>query len=645
MNCAHRWYVMALVPVVLWLSGCGEPNYTPGAAGTPRRVVNSRIDSLTEIMHQPSPSDKDRLALAALYLDAMDLELDRSFNIQYYHDTDSAGVLATEAVQCLEKIVLDRLDESAMKKYTFLHAKAFFYQTRLAEIARGYSSFLDYLPTKPIRMARMYIRNAISADPANAELYSLMGQSFQRFLIDGNNDSAAYYLNHAIQLDREYAGAYLASNGGDLIDAAIWRAMHAKKRNSRNYTSLANIFLNNEKYDMGRRESSKDRFVKVPSFAKSFLYVGIQYFQKTSGERVVAFCNKALAINPENWNAAFLLSRYYDGLKDYDRASRYYLLCRDINRAQTDALPFYGEAFFSSAFTSYLAQRNPDDPGLKFRTILESGSDSLRVFPTVGLSPAVTEAIAIKCASMLGKDVAAKFLPNAVARFPQSGKLRYMLGAVFADQGKFNEAVGCYLQALNLGASPFDIIDRYRIDVLNGHPQAPGLVREIESKYIGNDTVFLHLGEMYYWIRDWQKSLAYFKTAARLNPSYPGYLLSQGWIYSVSGDFERAVAVLLKADSLAAKNYDEVNPPSGQLLANAYYLLAEQRQVSGDTAGYERYRSLALDVLKRDKREVPQDLRRYEMSLTDRDTVSIRNLANNGSASAKEFLRSRGIDW
>lgn len=125
-------------------------------------------------------------------------------------------------------------------------------------------------------------------------------------------------------------------------------------------------------------------------------------------------------------------------------------------------------------------------------------------------------------------------LHAAVACDPALYKAYYLLGRAYAHQGKLEDAIAAYRKAVEL------------------HPEA---------------TYYVSLGKA---LREPQSSIAEFKRALALDPSYAPAYLEMGRIYVQSEDFNKARLELEKAIELEPDYYE------------AYYLLGRLLHREGD---------------------------------------------------------------
>jgi len=627
---------------------------------TPRVRVQARIDSLLAEINGGKKTYENYLKLGLLYYDLASLQSDRtsnltrvpSYNLLYRGDSkDSlANAFLDKSINALENARSLTASQPANAHFLAALGKA-----HLLKI--GVDPNLPWVISQNFRkrlsQAGDFLKTALTADSTNWETWYWYGLTmstrqvfFRPWLY---HDSIRYCLTKASELQPNIGEPLLALgyNLGDHL--AMRRAYEKGLQSSFSYVQMASypgdLHHATEIYDYEHSLTS------VPSFAKSYFLIGLKLLRKTESERTVDLYEKALAINPENWQAAFKLSSEYDLRGDVERAISYYKRCLSINPGQT-----LGSAWsslnHSDEFIKHLSAEYPYELEVLMNTASvfarkgqfdQFQKYSAQIYSRSDISEDGYLRLGYWCS-----DSALSVYQKGLQKFPHSGILYYRIGFQYFRMHRLDDAVNALERAFELG------IDWRKDETgiywrnYNDRSGVPTdrewqkildrLFKHVKSRQSQDSRSYYLLGKL---ANDSKTALSCYQKALEVNPGNLDYYFAAERVCTGLKDDGAAIRYLERIDSIYVADYGCEPGTQNFGIALHYEFWADQSEKKGNVRDAVKYYKFAIErsgdyaTLFRDPL--------YRFYLAHKDTVSILVDASHGITEAQTFLEEHGI--
>lgn len=207
----------------------------------------------------------------------------------------------------------------------------------------------------------------------------------------------------------------------------------------------------------GKPRQALENFQQSTSMDEK-LYVGFGYVFLAQNKLSLARRNfeKALEINPDNWQAHFGLGNLYELLKEKERAFRLYATLRTKYPENIWVKERY-DSIKSSETQKYL------DQARQFKMVNQSEQYIEALKKAALYSPEMSD-LEIEMGDYFFSqgqyDIAAKHYEKVVQRFPQREKILFKLAGVYEDSQKYDSAVVVYKRLLELKPGSMTYINK-----------------------------------------------------------------------------------------------------------------------------------------------------------------------------------------
>jgi tetratricopeptide (TPR) repeat protein len=294
-----------------------------------------------------------------------------------------------------------------------------------------------------------------------------------------------------------------------------------------------------------------------PQLAEAHYNLGVAFAAQGQFDRAIAAFKEALEHNEDLYEAHFSLGRCYQRLEDAGRAYIHYTSACGA-RPQAAEPRYYMGLMHQSHGAHELAQR--------------CFSEALRVEPTF-VSPAVQDEVLVSRSESevaqwyyrLSQDLKTQGYEEEAERIykallqwrPEEYRARYLLGNLLARNRRWDEALEQYRKV-----PPHDkhfVEARLRMSavlrLLKQHKQAYDLLFDCAKLHPGNGQLFLSMGKLLYDMEMFPAAVRAFERSVQLLPRDPQAHYLLGFMYTMMGRENWALAAWRKAVDLAPEVY------------------------------------------------------------------------------------------